>query len=283
MRFCAISAWLPSRMSVPWSAVVRISTRLGCAALVVERLRRRGRVPVAVPGQEQLRRTSRSAGHRGPAVSPSMASGAERVTTASISDAALRGVDERGGAAHARPDQPDPPHALGAKEPDRAADVLPDRGDVLVALGAARVTARAVPAEVERQRPVAEGAQLVGEVEPRASDPPAACARARRPRSPLRARTSARRAARRRSTRTTPAGSRRAPARGSPRPDGRREARHDRGGNDRADQQTEPRASRLAHGSGTSGAATCPASSAGGASASEASCASSSASSCGAS
>ena len=267
-----------------------VGRRQDLDALGLQRSRRRtlapicGRVRVAVPGEEQLGGGDASASTSGPAVSPSIGvrrrEGHDRVDLSS----ALRGVRR---ATRCRPCSRRPARSrrtpLVRRYPTAPATSCQIAEMSLLALRAAGVTAGTVAAEVERQDAVAEAAEPVGEVEPRAlvrgqhvrkhdagggvlgpEDPPGELAR-----RPIDV------------ERTRP-GSRRAPACGSPRPGGRPEARPS------AATDTEPIRDRTSSEpvgarTGTSGRATCPASSAGGACASGASCASSSASSCGAS
>ena len=122
--------------------------------LVVERLRRRGRVASPLPAMNSLA-ASTACSTSGPAVSPSIASGADSVTTASIAEPRAR----RRRATPCRPCWRRPARSADAlrfagtrprrPRPARSAEVS------FVALRAAGVAARAVPAEVERQRAVA--------------------------------------------------------------------------------------------------------------------------------
>ena len=131
---------------------------------------------------------------------------------------ALGGVDEGGGAAHARADEPHPADALGPQEPHGARHVLPDRGGVLRPPPSTR---RRRPGSTRGSRTSAPGTPA------RRADPrsrtrrtgrPAACAPGRRRRWRYPARTTCRRAAPRRSIRTSRPRNPRAPARGSSRP-----------------------------------------------------------------
>ena len=157
----------PVSRSVPWSSAGTISSgRLRRRGDLVELLGRRrgGRVPHT--RDEQLVRIH-TLEQRGVRVQTLDRDRGRQGDHHRDVRPLLTGRDERGRAAHARAHERDGRRPLGPDEVDRPQHVLPDRRDLELALRAAAVAARAVPAEVVREDEVPLVGESVREREPR--------------------------------------------------------------------------------------------------------------------